>query len=213
MAATNFPDNDKPKGIESLELICENKLVATFGDVRDELELLHEKALLDADVVKLGLDSRSKSIYYELKVAHGANRKLNNQLPSNEELQAARKVLIEHVERDFWLERLRSRLFKMCSIWQEKVENVEWRQIRVVKDKDEKHAKREIKEDDDELWELREEWGEKIYEVVTTALMEMEEYSPGGRYVVPELWNFKEKRMASLMEVIDYIYEIKILKR
>ncbi|CAA0815841.1 Factor of DNA methylation 1 [Striga hermonthica] len=52
---------------------------------------------------------------------------------------------------------------QMCSIWQEKVENVEWRQIRVVKDKDDKHAK----EDDDELWELREEWGENIYEDVT----------------------------------------------
>ncbi|GER54613.1 XH/XS domain-containing protein [Striga asiatica] len=63
-------------------------------------------------------------------------------------------------------------------------------------------SQREIKEEDEELCGLREE----IYEAVTTALMEMQEYNPSGGYVVPELWNFKENCKATLKEVITYIY-------
>lgn len=61
-----------------------------------------------------------------------------------------------------------------------------------------------INEEDEKLKELKEK-GDEIYEAVVTAFKELHEYNPSGRYVVPELWNFKEGRKATLKEVIVYI--------
>ena len=70
-----------------------------------------------------------------------------------------------------------------------------------------------IDEDDGELKRLRSDWGEGPYSAVVNALLELNEYNPSGRYVVPELWNFKDERKASLQEVIKcIIHEVKAVK-
>lgn len=63
-----------------------------------------------------------------------------------------------------------------------------------------------VNEYDDKLVELKEDLGEGVYKAVATALLEMNNYNPSGRYTVPELWNVKEKRRATLKEVIQYIF-------
>lgn len=48
--------------------------------------------------------------------------------------------------------------------------------------------------------------GDEVYEAVSTALLEMNEYNPsGGRFIVPELWNYRTGRKASLKEGIEYV--------
>ncbi|XP_059666284.1 factor of DNA methylation 5-like isoform X2 [Cornus florida] len=89
---------------------------------------------------------------------------------------------------------------KLCSQWQENLKDSNWYPFKI----DQKQQET-IDEDDDKLKELRKEWGEEAYKVVANALLELNEYNPSGRYVVPEIWNFKEGRKASLKEAIQYI--------
>lgn len=72
----------------------------------------------------------------------------------------------------------------------------------------------EIIDEEDEKIKSLKELGDEIYMAVTTALKELNEYNPSGRYVIPDLWNFKEGRKATLKEVISYIVgNIRRLKR
>lgn len=48
-------------------------------------------------------------------------------------------------------------------------------------------------------------FGDEVFEAVTTALEELIEYNPSGRYPMLELWNFMEGRKASLAEGVSYI--------
>ncbi|KAF5192239.1 Factor of dna methylation [Thalictrum thalictroides] len=92
---------------------------------------------------------------------------------------------------------------ELCSFWQEQIES-DWYPFKITSTNGNFHA-RKIDEEDEKLRTLKHEWGDKLYETVTRALLEMTEYNASGRYPVPELWNFKEDRKASLKEVIAHI--------
>lgn len=66
-------------------------------------------------------------------------------------------------------------------------------------------SKRVINEEDDCIKVIKNEWGDEVYDTVVTALTELNEYNPSGRYPVPELWNFKEERRATLGESVEFI--------
>ncbi|BAT98624.1 Factor of DNA methylation 1 [Vigna angularis] len=95
---------------------------------------------------------------------------------------------------------------ELCSLWQENVKNSAWHPFKVIMTDDNKHEKI-INENDDKLRSLKQEWGDEIYSAVVTALTEINEYNASGGYTVAELWNIKEKRKATLKEVITYIVE------
>lgn len=52
---------------------------------------------------------------------------------------------------------------------------------------------------------MKDEYGDEVYRAVATALMEVNEYNPSGRYPIPEIWNAKEGRKAPLKEGISYL--------
>ncbi|CAN8293191.1 unnamed protein product [Cochlearia groenlandica] len=158
---------------------------------------------------------------------------------SNDEIQAARKKLIAGLtgllgeETDIGIKRMGELDEKpfmnvcklrysaneatveaatLCSTWQENLKDPSWHPFKREGTGDK--AKEVVDEDDKMLKKLRGEWGEGVHNAVKTALEEMNEYNPSGRYTTPELWNFKVGRKATLKEVITFIAnEIKGLKR
>ncbi|KAL5709582.1 hypothetical protein ACHQM5_020256 [Ranunculus cassubicifolius] len=100
---------------------------------------------------------------------------------------------------------------EMCSFWQELISNSEWHPFKIITV--DGVFQEIVDEEDEKLKKLKAEWGDEVYVAVATALLEVNEYNPSGRYVVPELWNFKEERKASLKEIIQYILkQLKTLK-
>ena len=59
--------------------------------------------------------------------------------------------------------------------------------------------------EDEKLKSLKDEFGDKVHAAVVTALKELNDYNPSGRYSILELWNFKEGRKASLKEGVSHL--------
>ncbi|MCI06271.1 XH/XS domain protein, partial [Trifolium medium] len=62
-----------------------------------------------------------------------------------------------------------------------------------------------IDEEDEKLDGLKKSIGKAAYDAVVVALTELEEYNPAGRSPILELWNYKEKRRATLQEGIQFL--------
>ncbi|XP_074574646.1 factor of DNA methylation 1-like isoform X1 [Curcuma longa] len=158
------------------------------------------------------------------------NALIKKERESNDELQAARKELVTGLEdlltgrtligikrmgeldekafqnvarKKFKSDEADIKAAELCSSWQEELKNPSWHPFKVVV----RNGKEEenLVEDDPKLKKLWIEYGDDVCNAVKTALLELNVYNPSGRYVVPELWNFKEGRKASMKEIVQYI--------
>ncbi|KAM1803474.1 hypothetical protein ACFX12_029452 [Malus domestica] len=103
----------------------------------------------------------------------------------------------------------------LCSLWEDYLADSSWYPFKMSMDPS-GVAKQTIDEKDDKLKNIKDEFGVHVYNAVTTALLELNEYNPSGRYAIPELWNFEQKRRASLKEVISALlkqFELQKRKR
>ncbi|KAL8480455.1 hypothetical protein ACS0TY_027111 [Phlomoides rotata] len=120
--------------------------------------------------------------------------------------------LVEKLKKRYSSLHVDAKAAQLCSSWQEKLKNPEWHPFRVQGLKG--SSKMVVKDEDEMLKGMRNEWGDEIYDAVVTALEEVQEYNSSGCYPVPELWNFKENRKAKLEEVINYLFtQLKTPKR
>ncbi|KAK0593004.1 hypothetical protein LWI29_028932 [Acer saccharum] len=68
---------------------------------------------------------------------------------------------------------------KLCSSWEEYLKDPHWHPFKMVVYKG--NLQEIIDDEDDKLKNLRNEYGEAVYEAVTNALLELNEYNPSGR--------------------------------
>ncbi|KAH6789350.1 hypothetical protein C2S51_004356 [Perilla frutescens var. frutescens] len=150
---------------------------------------------------------------------------------SNDELQEARKELINILKEQAAratigvkrMGELRSEAFlpaakrmysddeaevravELCSQWESLIGNPNWHPFKIIPVEGGKSCKTILDNEDRDLAELRNAFGKEAYQAVSTALLEMNEYNPSGRYVVSELWNNKAQRRATLKDGIAHL--------
>ncbi|XP_022637709.1 protein INVOLVED IN DE NOVO 2 isoform X3 [Vigna radiata var. radiata] len=148
---------------------------------------------------------------------------------SNDELQEARKVLIngikeiscragvgvkrmgeldirpflEAMKKKYNDEDAEERASELCSLWDEYIKDPGWHpfKITIIEGKDQEI----IDNEDEKLKALKNELGEGVYKAVVTALTEINAYNPSGRYTTSELWNYEEGKRATLQEGVKLL--------
>ncbi|EXC10668.1 hypothetical protein L484_025250 [Morus notabilis] len=122
------------------------------------------------------------------------------------------KPFIAAAKRKFPDEEASVKARELWSMWDSHLRDPSWHPFKVITDKGK--AVEIIDEEDEKLKNLKDDLGDEVYEAVVRALKEVNQYNPSGRYIVPELWNFKEDRRARLKEGLDFILrKWKTLKR
>ncbi|KAK9138487.1 hypothetical protein Sjap_009081 [Stephania japonica] len=113
------------------------------------------------------------------------------------------KPFQDSCKRKYSMAEAKDKTVLLCSKWDGYLRDPQWHPFKVI-EVNNKHQEI-IDEEDEKLKELKGELGEVAYNAVITALTEMKEYNPSGRHEVQELWNFKDRRKATLKEVISFI--------
>ncbi|XP_050370243.1 factor of DNA methylation 4-like [Argentina anserina] len=93
---------------------------------------------------------------------------------------------------------------EVCSLWENYLADPNWHPYKIITDEG-GQPKEIIDEEDEKLAGLKKELGDEVFQAVVTALKELNEYNPSGRYSVKELWNYKDGKKASLKEGASYI--------
>ncbi|XP_071685599.1 factor of DNA methylation 1-like [Rutidosis leptorrhynchoides] len=226
------------------QLDAKQKLEMEIEELKGKLQVMKHLGNDDDTAVQeqiKKMDDELKSKIEEMGDVEDMNKTLvAKERQSNDELQDARKELIKGLQdmlsgrtnigvkrmgeidmkafhdackEKFDHEEAQIKASELCSLWQDKLKNPEWHPMKVVAADGGGH-KEVIDEEDELLKNLKEEWGIGVFDAVVGAFKEMNEYNPSGRYVVNELWNFKDNRKATLKEVISYILKnLKSLKR
>ncbi|KAG6494596.1 hypothetical protein ZIOFF_042356 [Zingiber officinale] len=216
------------------QLDQKQKLELEIQQMQGQLKIMKHMEGEDDAAMKKKIDDMTEQLREKVEEMEGLED-LNQTLivkerQSNDELQDARKELINGLKdigtvratigikrmgeldmkqflpickQKFGKDEAESSSALYCSHWQDELRKPSWHPFKVITT--EGICKEIIQEDDEKLQVLKEDLGEEIFNVVTTALLEMNEYNPSGRYPIPELWNFKENKKAKLQEGIQYI--------
>ncbi|GLT34011.1 hypothetical protein SLA2020_085580 [Shorea laevis] len=224
------------------QLDAKQKLEMEITELKGKLQVMRHLGKDDAAVqekMKEMNDELEQKIE-DLQEMESMNQALlKKERQSNDELQEARKELIagfkdllgartniglkrmgeidekpfqNTCKQRFTLDEAMYQASTLCTLWQEKLKNAEWHPFKVITVGG--PPQEILDEEDEQLRNVKQEWGDEIYSAVVNALKELNEYNPSGRYIISELWNFKEERKATLKEVVAYIVKnIKSLKR
>ncbi|KAI3880743.1 hypothetical protein MKX03_016676 [Papaver bracteatum] len=170
--------NEKTECIESLEDL--NKIL-TVNEHRHNDELQQARKVL---IQGIGESANSRSSIRVKRMGELDSKPFGNALKRKRSSSSADLVANQSV--------------LLCNFWEQMLRDQAWHPFKITL-VDGKH-KELIDQKDNLLKGLKNEWGKRAYFAVVNALVEMNEYNPSGRNPVQELWNFKEKRRATVME-------------
>ncbi|XVE99594.1 hypothetical protein REPUB_Repub03eG0213500 [Reevesia pubescens] len=201
-------ENEKLKAQNSLP--TDHALIVQLDDLKkeldekvDELECmdnLNQTLILKEHMSNLELQHARKELINGLRDCWDSHTKIGIKRMGEVDPAPFKDACLKKFPGDWELKSTES-----CSLWQNLVNNPEWYPFKM--ELTDGKSREIISCDDIMLKELRSEWGDEVYKAVSNALLELNEYNGSGRYIVMELWNFKEGRKASLKEAVECIIQ------
>ncbi|KAI3514138.1 hypothetical protein L1887_12457 [Cichorium endivia] len=188
-------DNEKKMNEMAIleQMKADDRMLKLADDQKREKEKHHQKII----ELQKKIDEKQR-LELEIKQMEGAMEVMKHM--TDEDVEAKKKF--ESIEKD-----LKEK--------EEELENLEeLNQALIIKERlsnDElQDARKElisevVNEEDKKIASLKAEFDEDVYNAVVTALKELNEYNPSGRYPLAELWNKKENRKASLKEGVEFL--------
>eukprot|EP00252_Welwitschia_mirabilis_P013961 TRINITY_DN30962_c0_g1_i1.p1 TRINITY_DN30962_c0_g1~~TRINITY_DN30962_c0_g1_i1.p1 ORF type:complete len:176 (-),score=47.15 TRINITY_DN30962_c0_g1_i1:98-550(-) len=113
------------------------------------------------------------------------------------------KPWIQACKKKFKSEEWQMKCTELFTLWDTYLRDSSWYPFKVKSIGD--NLENVVDENDEKLKELKESLGAEVCKTVITALTEINEYNASGRYAVPELWNVKENRKATLSELVEFL--------
>ncbi|KAL6627437.1 hypothetical protein ACP70R_031163 [Stipagrostis hirtigluma subsp. patula] len=185
------------------------------GDIHEKMEKLserleHEKKRLEelsGDLVRKERESNDELQQARKELIKGLEDELNGRtaigikrMGELDEKPFQNACKIKYGSHDY-----EAKAAELASHWQEEIKKPSWHPFKMTTLAD-GEAKETIDDDDAKLKYLWIEYGDDVCNAVKTALLEINEYNPSGRYVVTELWNFRKGRKATMKEVLKYLF-------
>uniref|UniRef100_A0A1J3J0I4 Protein INVOLVED IN DE NOVO 2 n=1 Tax=Noccaea caerulescens TaxID=107243 RepID=A0A1J3J0I4_NOCCA len=117
------------------------------------------------------------------------------------------KPFMDAMQQKYCQQDVEDRAIDVLQLWEDYLKDPDWHPFKRVKLENQETEVEVIDESDEKLRELKEDLGDGPYKAVTTALLEINEYNPSGRYITQELWNLKEDRKATLEEGVTCLLD------
>ncbi|MBA0694849.1 hypothetical protein Goari_005117 [Gossypium aridum] len=194
-------DEDDKEVLQKIEASLKD-LREKEGDLED-LEALNQTLIVSERKSNDELQDARKELINGLKEI---SRRANIGVKRMGELDG--KPFLEAMKRRYNGELAEERASEMCSLWEEYLKDPDWHPFKRIKLEGGEEYEEVIDDEDEKLRDLKAEMGNEAYKSVTLAIKEINEYNPSGRYVISELWNYREGRKASLKEGVEFLLEL-----
>ncbi|OIV95626.1 hypothetical protein TanjilG_23857 [Lupinus angustifolius] len=181
-----------------------NKVDTLMKELREK-----EEAFQDLDEMNNALIAKQRKSNDELQEARNELLNFIKEMPSGGNIGVKRmgeldtRPFLEATRKKYNEEEAEERTSELCSLWEEYLKDPDWHPFKVIMV--EGKETEIIRDDDEKLIGLRSEIGEGAYNAVVTALKEINEYNPSGRYISSQVWNYGQGRVATLQEGVQVL--------
>ncbi|XP_010520107.1 PREDICTED: protein INVOLVED IN DE NOVO 2-like [Tarenaya hassleriana] len=171
-----------------------------------------ERELADLDKFHQSLIVRERKINDELQDARkeliSILKDMNSYIGIKRMGELDNQPFLEAMKRKYNEEEVEYKTVEVYQLWEEYLKDPDWHPFKRIKVDNGDREMEVINDDDERLKDLKKELGEGPYKAVTSALLEINEYNPSGRYITSELWNLREGRKALLQEAVTCLLEL-----
>ncbi|CAO2204641.1 unnamed protein product [Urochloa humidicola] len=176
-----------------------DRLTKWIGELEDKNDDLED---LNGSLVRKERQNNNELQQARKELTMGLEDKLNGRpaIAIKRMGQLEEKPFLDACKRKYRNVDYQTKAAKLVESWQDELKKPSWHPFVVFQCNGE--HKEVLDDDDAKLKFLRFEYGDDVCNAVKTALMEINEYSPSERCVVPVFWNFRKGRKATMKEVL-----------